>query len=110
MYSTGRRQMMEPHCQISLHTRRRCFRGLVKICGEYGVLPSSYVIHESKIRKLGDSPVSSGGFSEVWPGAYDGEKAVAIKVIKYYGSYNVQEMRKMKKVSCPDLLSSSGRP
>jgi len=73
----------------------------VKICGEHGILPSSYIIPKSKIEKLGDSPFSSGGFSDVWPGGYkenEGEegRAVAIKVIRYWQSDDVQKIKKVR--------------
>jgi len=85
---------------MSVRTKRRCLRGLVKICGEYGVLPNSYIIPKSKIQKLGDEPVSSGGFSDVWPGAYKEdedkeEKYVAIKVIRYWESEDARRVRKV---------------
>ena len=88
---------------MSLRTRRRCFRGLVKICGEYGVLPSSYIIPESKIQTLGDSPISLGGFSRVWAGMYEEDQSVAIKVIRRRKS---DDVRKIEKVGCFDLYSS----
>jgi len=81
--------------------RTRCFRGLVKICGECGILPNPYIIPGSKIQKLGNSPVASGGFSDVWPGVYgEDESTVAIKVVRYYESDDIQ---KIKRVSCFDL-------
>lgn len=88
--------------------RRRCFRGLVKTCGEYGILPSSYIIPESKIQKLGDSPISSGGFSDVWPGVYreDGKfeseedddegRFIAIKIIRYCETDDIQTIKKVR--------------
>jgi len=79
--------------------RTRCFRGLVKICGECGILPNPYIIPGPKIKKLGNSPIASGGFSDVWPGMY-GEDEVAIKVIRYYESDDIQ---KIKKVSYFDI-------
>ena len=88
--------MLEPHCQISLRTRRRCFRGLVKICGEYAILPDSYVIPESSIERLGDSPISSGGFSDVWPGAYEEDKSVAIKTIRYYMENDIRKVKRVR--------------
>ena len=95
---------------MTLRARRRCFRGLVKICGEHGILPSSYIIPESKI-KPGDS-LASGGFSEVLRGTYEGNKSVAIKVIRLYDVYslNVQGtkgIKEVKKVRHFDLPSSS---
>ena len=101
--------MLQPRVQMDLRTRRRCFRGLVKICGEYGVLPVSYIIPESKIKKLGDSPIASGGFSEIFQGAYDEDESVAIKVIQLY-TLNIQGpkgIKEVKKVRHLDLLSSS---
>ena len=93
--------MSEPQFPLSLRTRRRCFRGLVEICGEYGILPGPYTIPKSKIKRLGDFPVSSSGFSDVWPGSYKEGKDVAIKVLRYCQSDDIQPV---KKVSCFDLL------
>jgi hypothetical protein len=88
---------------MSLRTRERCFQGLVKICGEYGIIPNSYIIPESKIEKAGDSPISSGGFSEVWEGVHRGEP-VAIKTIRYY---QVDDVQKIQKVGSFHLFPSS---
>jgi len=95
---------------MTLRARRRCFRGLVKICGEYGILPRSHIISESKV-ELGDS-LASGGFSEVLRGTYEGSKSVAIKVIRLHDVYslNVQGtkgIKEVKKVRHFDLPSSS---
>ena len=101
---------------MSLSARRRCFRGLVKLCGEHGILPRSYIIPESRIQKLGDSPISFGGFSDVWPGIYnetedekdeDAGKCVAIKIIQCCSTGDAQAI---KKVRCFNLLSSSHGP
>ena len=76
----------------------------MKLCGEYGILPGSHMISESKVHKLGD-PFTSGGFSLVWPGMYDeagnGEdedegRCVAIKVIKYSEFDDIQTIRKVR--------------
>ena len=61
----------------------------MKTCGEHGILPSSYIIPESEIKKLGDSHIASGGFSEVFRGMYEGRKPVAIKVIRLYDIYTL---------------------
>jgi len=95
--------MLQPNIRMSLRARRRCFRGLVKICGEHGILPDSYIVSESEIRKLGSSPIPSGGSSEVWAGMYGEDKPVAIKVIRFYVS---GDARKVKKVRLYDLFSS----
>ncbi|KAF9654244.1 kinase-like protein [Thelephora ganbajun] len=109
-------KMLDHKYPITMRTRRRCFRGLVKVCGEYGILPNSYIIQESDIEKLGESPVSSGGFSDVWPGMHEGEKSVAIKIIRYYESDDVQTIKKdfcrevitWKRLSHPNVLELIG--
>ena len=81
--------MIEP--SVDARTRGRCFRGLVEVCGKYGVLPASHTITGSEIEMLDDAPISAGEFTEVWPGAHteddgddDGETTlVAIKVVRY---------------------------
>ena len=74
------------------------------ICGEYGILPDSYIIPEPKIQQLGDSPVPSSGFPDLWQGKYE-DKSVAIKVIK---RYQASDSYKMQKVRYFDLFCSSG--
>ena len=93
--------MLDPRYPITLRTRRRCFRGLVKLCGQYRTLPKSHILPGSKVEKLGDEPIYSGEWSEVWPGVYEDEKDVAIKIIRYYGVDNLQTV---KKVRCRDLV------
>ena len=109
-YTTNGKQMLKPHCQISPRTRSRCLQGLVKICGEHGILPNSRVISESTIEKLGDSPVSSGGFSSVWRGVYKGDTSVAIKVMRHRRSHKVEDIKQMKEVRYSDPLSSRLNP
>jgi len=84
----------------------------VKLCGEFGILPSSYITTESKIQKLGGSPTASGGFSEVWRGKYKGDGFVAIKVIRIYDIYTsnaqgTKGVKAIKKVRYFSLFSSS---
>jgi len=76
----------------------QCFRGLVKICGKYGILPNSYIIPESKAKKQGDSPAAYGGFSDVWLGKYGKHKLVAIKVLRYYESDDIRKIEKVKRL------------
>jgi hypothetical protein len=105
---------------MSPRARRRCLQGLAKVCGEYDILPDSYIIPESKVQKLGDSPISSNRFSDIWPGMYDEaedekdederdedeRKSVAIKVMRYWES---DDVRAMRKVRCFDLSLSHDR-
>lgn len=104
LYPTNGFQMLESHDQKSLRTRAlwtSCLQGLVEICGEYAILPDSYAIPESKIRKLGNPPICSDHFSDVWRGAYE-EKSIAIKVIR---CRNPDDPLEIKKVGYSRLCS-----
>ena len=62
-----------------------------------GILPNSQIIPESKIEKLGDSPVSSGSFSHVWQGVYgNGGGYVAIKFMRHAGSSKVENTKEVR--------------
>jgi len=105
-------QLLQPQFRMSLRARRRVFRGLVKVCGEYGILPSSCIIPESKIKKPVDSEIASGGFSQVLRGTYEGDKPVAIKVIRLHDPHTLdiqgpKKIKEVKKVRHFDLPSSS---
>ena len=67
----------------------------MKLCGETSILPSSYLIPEFGVEKLGDRPISTGGFSHVWPGVYGDGIRVAIKVIRCYETDNAQNIKKV---------------
>lgn len=55
------------------------------------------MIPESKIEKLGDTPVSSSRFSDIWPGAYEGDKSVAIKVIRFLETDDIQQFKQVRR-------------
>ena len=65
---------------ISEDIRRQCLHKLQAICGLRATLPSSYTI-SGDLAKDGDDPVSSGGFSDIWEGTYNGTN-VCIKHLK----------------------------
>jgi hypothetical protein len=91
--------MLAPGYPVNVRTRRRCFRGLVEVCGKYGILPDSHTIPGSRIEAVGDGPISSGEFSEVWEGEYeegDETKRVAIKVVRYLDSDKSRKLRKVR--------------
>lgn len=98
--------MLRPKFEMHLQTRRQCLRVLTKICGEYAILPNSYVIPQSKIQKLGKSPTSSGDLSDFWPGMYGEDKSVAIRVMRYH---ELDDIRGIKTVRHFDLFSSPRR-
>ena len=87
--------MLESQDQMSLRTRKQCFRGLVEICGKYDVLPNSYIVPKPKVQKQGDSPLSYDGSSEVWPGMYEEDTSVTVKSVPHYKSHDAQEIKKV---------------
>ena len=68
----------------------------MKLCGDHGILPSSYLIPESMVQKEGSEPVTGGGFSDVWCGMYNKGRKVAIKVIRYHALEGFQSIKKAK--------------
>ena len=82
----------------------------MKIWGEYGILPNLHVISESAIERLGDSPISSSGFSDFWQGVYKRDTFVTIKIMQHRRSYEVEDTKKTKEVRYFDLLSSRSNP
>lgn len=52
---------------------RRCLYKLQAICNHHGVLPTSYDV-SGNLSKIGDGPVTSGGFSDIWEGIHDGRR------------------------------------
>ena len=59
---------------------RLCLHKLQAICSHHGILPSSHII-AGGLTKVGDYPVASGGFADVWEGVHDKTK-VCIKCPK----------------------------
>ena len=72
---------------------RLCLLKLRAICSHRGILPSSHII-SGGLTKLGDYPVASGNFGEVWEGEYDSTK-VCIKCPRI----TVRDRQDMEKVS-----------
>ena len=87
-----------------LHTR--LFHTLRKLCGHIGRLPTQYDLSRrilgssDALRVLGDHPVASGGFADVWLGEYK-EQQVAIKAFRVYGRVNLDAVEKV----CHFILS-----
>lgn len=70
---------------------------LTEICNVYCFVPTSHLIEEAKLEKLGDAPFKDGKSSNLWPGSY-GDQEVSIKVLLRYESDDVMAI----KVSAPD--------
>jgi serine/threonine protein kinase len=67
-------------------------RTLIKTCGQTGLLPSSYMLSEG-LTKIGNLPIASGGFADVWKGLYK-DHGVAIKSLRVYDMSKFDDIRK----------------
>jgi hypothetical protein len=56
----------------------------------------SYTIPRERISTVGEHPIASGGFGDVWEGSYGGRR-VAIKALRIYKE---EDMRNVKRVGC----------
>lgn len=66
--------------QITDDTSRRCLHKLQVICRDHSILPSSYTV-PGDLARVGDDPVASGGFADIWEGTHNGNK-VCIKLLR----------------------------
>ena len=82
-------------------TKGKIHRALRKTCAEVGILPSSYYLDDSQIKKLNDVPFASGGYSDVWRGSYKGEQ-VSIKAFRVYTTDNIKHLTKVLNTLCCD--------
>ena len=57
-------------------------------------MPASYVIPKEQISEMGEHPVASGGFGDVWKGAYSG-RDVAIKALRVYKRDDVHKVERV---------------
>ena len=71
------------------------FKRFRQLCSFAGLLPLSYIIPGSLVT-MGDLPVTSGGFGDVWRGVYD-KQPVAIKGLRIYRE---DDIREIKQVEC----------
>ena len=71
---------------------RQCLHRLQAICSHQGILPSSHII-SGDIARLGDYPVASGGFADVWEGTH-GDIKVCIK----YPRITIKNRQEVEKV------------
>ena len=67
------------------------------VCKVYCIVPTSHLVVETELKKLGDAPFKNDEFSNLWAGMY-GDQEVSIRVLSRYESDDVAEI----KVSMPD--------
>ena len=73
---------------------RRCLRYLCRISGRHRLLPVAYKLTPTKLR-MGNKPIGSGGFAEVWKGSYNGQQ-VAIKILKVYSTSKTEDVGRVR--------------
>jgi hypothetical protein len=78
-------------------TKSKLCRVLRKTCAEIGILPSSYYLADSQIKKLNDVPFASGGYSDVWRASYRGD-SVSVKAFRVYTTDNIKDLTKVLKI------------
>ena len=78
---------------------RLCLHKLQAICSHHGILPSSHII-SGGLTRVGDYPIASGGFADVWEAVHDNTK-VCIKCPRI----TIMDRKDMEKVNDPH-----GRP
>jgi len=59
---------------------RQCLHKLQAICGQHMTLPSSHNV-SGDLTRVGDHPIASGGFADVWEGIH-GDRKVCIKFLR----------------------------
>ena len=74
---------------------------LMKICKVYCFVPTSHLVEDAKLEKLGDTPFDAEGSSDLWPGSY-GEREVSIKILSRYETDDLMSI----KVSMADSWES----
>ena len=86
---------------------RLCLHKLQAICSHHGILPSSHII-SGGLTKLGDYPVASGGFAEVWEGMYKKTK-VCIKCprINTRDRQDIEKVNDLHGTPIPRLLNGT---
>ncbi|EIN03690.1 kinase-like protein, partial [Punctularia strigosozonata HHB-11173 SS5] len=73
-------------------------RELRSLCGETGLLPTSYEL-SGLVKSDDEEPCSSGGFSDVWRGEHNGVP-VALKVLRLHAG----DRAKYKQVFCKEAV------
>ncbi|THU88759.1 kinase-like protein, partial [Dendrothele bispora CBS 962.96] len=71
--------------------RSNIFSAMIRLSKTSGLYPTCLVLNG--VNKIGEHPVSSGGFGEIWKGSI-GEQLACLKVVRVYGDSDVQKLLK----------------
>ena len=78
----------------SVSTDADLFKELRKLCGRTGTLPSSHMLRGGLV-KTSDIATASGGFGDVWKGAYKGRR-VAIKSLRVCMTDDLDDIKRVR--------------
>ena len=73
--------------------RKRCLKYLRKLCGAFGILPSSFTV-EPTFDERETEPFAAGGFSHVYEATFNGQP-VAVKTLKITTTANLEKVHKV---------------
>lgn len=71
--------MLDSDKESSVELKSKTLSHLRKVCGSYGIVPTSYVL--TGVMRDGPVPQKASIFAETWKGVY-GKRRVAIKILK----------------------------
>ena len=85
----------------SSKTYRRSLRALRKVCGIYGLLPSSYIKPEPLTLVIAGPmkrPFASGGYADVWRASDPSGRIFAVKQLRIYIVDNIEQVKKVPRI------------
>ena len=85
---------------------KRCLRALRKVCGIYGLLPTSHHM-PSGLTTVNKRPFASGGFADVWKARSRDNRTFAVKCIRIYEVDNFGDVTKVLRFRYPALIRIS---
>jgi len=72
-------------------------RALIKVCGIYGILPSSHLVPPG-LTLTTKRPFASGGFSDVWKARNDSGQVFSVKKLRTYEAVDLGQVKKVLRV------------
>ncbi|KIK65877.1 hypothetical protein GYMLUDRAFT_158458, partial [Collybiopsis luxurians FD-317 M1] len=80
----------------------RCLRSLRLLATEYEILPSSLIVKD--LQRIGQNPISGGGFADIWCGTAGSNQSVCLKVLRLFLEPDKDIREKIRKQFCNEAL------
>ncbi|KAF5350229.1 hypothetical protein D9758_007769 [Tetrapyrgos nigripes] len=84
-------QTLRDHPDVEKRLRSKISNAMLGLSKNSGLYPSCLAL--DNVQKIGNHPVTAGGFGEIWKGLLGGE-VICLKVVKIYGDSEVQKVVK----------------